>query len=182
MKVKPVTRFTSDGKEITIREATEYDALNLIELKKSYIKGTRSIPLYEFEYKNDIQMEKDLIKRFHTEENSLLLVAEHGNNLVGNIDLSGNQRTKLLHTGMIGMGIAYEWQNRKIGSFLMGSLLDWAAESPLLKIIWLEVYATNTGGIKLYEKFGFESCGHIKDFFMEENPADKLTMVKYLNS
>ncbi|MEL1242766.1 GNAT family N-acetyltransferase [Flavobacterium sp. DGU11] len=180
MKVKPITHFTADGKEVIIREATEEDAVDLIGLKKSYIRGTRTIPLYEFEYKNDIQMEKDLIKRFHTEENSLLLVAEHGNNLIGNIDLSGNQRTKLFHTGMIGMGIANEWQNRKIGSFLMESLLGWAAESSPLKIIWLEVYSTNIGGIRLYEKFGFESCGHIKNFFMEEEPADKITMVKYL--
>jgi RimJ/RimL family protein N-acetyltransferase len=180
MKVKPVTHFTADGKEITIREATEDDALNLIELKKSYIKGTRSIPMYEFEYRNDIQMEIDLIKRFQTEQNSLLLLAEHGNNLIGNIDLWGNQRKKLFHTGMIGMGISHEWQNRKIGGFLMESLLGWAAERSSLNIIWLEVYSTNTGGIRLYEKFGFESCGHIKDFFMEEEPADKITMVRYL--
>ncbi|MGQ2983766.1 GNAT family N-acetyltransferase [Flavobacterium sp.] len=180
MKIKPMIRFTADGKEITIREAVEEDALSLIELKKSYIKDTRSIPLYEFEYKNDIAMEKDLIKRFADEENSLLLVAEHGNQLIGNIDLSGSQRKKLFHTAMIGMGIAYEWQNRKVGGFLMEALLDWAAKSSPLSIIWLDVYSTNIGGQRLYEKYGFEKCGMIKDFFMEEEPADKITMVKYL--
>lgn len=181
MKIKPVIRFTTDGKEILIRKATEDDALNLIELKKSYIRDTRSLPLYEFEYKNDIQMEKDLIKRLNTEEeNSLLLVAEHGNNLIGNIDLNGNQRKKLFHTGMIGMGIANEWQNRKIGSFLMESTLEWAAKDSPLKIVWLEVYSTNTGGRRLYERSGFTECGLIKDFFNEEEPADKITMVKYL--
>jgi hypothetical protein len=49
MKIKSITHFTADGKEIIIREATENDALNLIELKKSYIRDTRSIPMYEFE-------------------------------------------------------------------------------------------------------------------------------------
>jgi len=180
MKIRPVIRFTADGKEITVREAVEEDAMNLIELKKSYIKDTRSIPLYEFEYKNDLAMEKDLIKRFADEENSLLLVAEHGNQIIGNIDLSGNQRKKLFHTGMIGMGITYEWQNRKVGSFLMDALLDWAAKSSPLTIIWLDVYSKNIGGRKLYEKCGFEECGQIKNFFMEEGPADKITMVRYL--
>jgi len=180
MKIRPVIRFTADGKEITVREAVEEDAMNLIELKKSYIKDTRSIPLYEFEYKNDLAMEKDLIKRFADEENSLLLVAEHGNQIIGNIDLSGNQRKKLFHTGMIGMGITYEWQNRKVGSYLMDALLDWAAKSSPLTIIWLDVYSTNIGGRKLYEKCGFEECGQIKNFFMEEEPADKITMVRYL--
>lgn len=180
MKIKPLTHFTKDGKEIIIRQADEDDALNLIELKKSYIKNTKSIPLYEFEYKNDIQMEKELIKRYTSEANSILLVAEHGNKLIGNIDLTGNQRKKLFHTGMIGMGIGYEWQNRKIGSFLMESVLKWAVNQSPLSITWLEVYSTNHSGIRLYEKFGFEQCGFIKNFFMETAPADKITMVKYL--
>lgn len=180
MKTQPITHFTKDGKEVIIREATEDDAFNLIELKKSYIKNTTSIPLYEFEYKNDIQMEKDWINRFSTEANSLLLVAEHDNELIGNIDLNGNQRKKLFHTGMIGMGIAYEWQNKKIGSLLMESIMKWAVNKSPLNIIWLEVYSTNAGGIKLYEKFGFEQCGLIKNFFEEENPADKITMVKHI--
>jgi ribosomal protein S18 acetylase RimI-like enzyme len=107
-------------------------------------------------------------------------VAEHGNNLIGNIDLTGSQRKKLYHTGMIGMGISYEWQNRKIGSMLMESVLKWAQEASPLSIIWLEVYSTNTPGIRLYEKCGFEQCGHMKNFFMEENPADKITMINYL--
>jgi ribosomal protein S18 acetylase RimI-like enzyme len=81
---------------------------------------------------------------------------------------------------MIGMGIAYEWQNKKIGSFLMEGVIKWAVNKSPLNIVWLEVYSTNTGGIKLYEKFGFEQCGVIKDFFKEDNPADKITMVKHI--
>jgi len=180
MKTQPETHFTKDGKEIIIREANEDDALNLIELKRSYIKDTTSIPIYEFEYTNDIQTEKNLINKYLSETNSLLLVAEHRNKFIGNIDLSGNQRKKLFHTGMIGMGIAYDWQNKKIGSLLMEGIVKWATDKSSLRIIWLEVYSTNKGGMKLYEKFGFEQCGLIKDFFEEENPADKITMVKYL--
>jgi RimJ/RimL family protein N-acetyltransferase len=180
MKTHPVTHFTKDGKEVIIRQATEDDAPGLIALKKSYIKNTTSIPLYDFEYKNDIAMEKEWINKFITEGNSLLLVAEHENQLIGNIDLNGNQRKKLFHTGMIGMGIAYEWQNKKIGSFLMDGIMRWAIHKSPLSIIWLEVYSTNTGGIRLYEKFGFEQCGLIRDFFEQENPADKITMVKHI--
>jgi ribosomal protein S18 acetylase RimI-like enzyme len=173
--------FTADGKEITVREARPEDALQLIDLKKSYIRGTRSIPMYEFEYKNDIQQEKDLIQRYADQQNSILLVAEHGNTLIGNIDLTGNTRKKMFHTGMIGMGVAYEWQNKKIGSFLMEMVLAWAKEHSPLTVIWLEVYATNEPGILLYKKFGFEEAGFIKNFFLEEDgPADKITMVKYI--
>jgi len=180
MKMQPETHFTKEGKEIIIREANEDDALKLIELKLSYIKNTKSIPMYEFEYTNDIQTEKDLINKLLTQKNSLLLVAEHGNRLIGNIDLNGNQRKKLFHTAMLGMGIANEWQNKKIGSMLMEKAMKWVTSKSALRIIWLEVYSTNKGGIKLYSKFGFSQCGIIPDFFEEDNPADKITMAKHL--
>jgi len=173
------SHFNPDGKEIIIRAANADDAENLILLKKSYIKNTTSIPLYDYEYTNTIIQEKEWIQKYDTQENSLILLAEHKGKLIGNIDLTGNQRKKLFHTGMIGMGIHPEWQNKKIGSFLLEHTIIWALRSPL-KIIWLEVYSTNAGGIKLYEKFGFENCGSIKDFFRERQHADKLTMVKYL--
>lgn len=176
----PILYFTKNGKEIIVRPALPHDALNLLELKKSYIKDTRSIPLYEYEYKNDIQQEKNLIERYAAERNSLLLVAEHGNNLIGNLDLTGSQRKKMYHTAMLGMGVANEWQNLKIGGFLMDSALQWSKTHNELRLIWLEVYSTNAAGIRLYEKWGFETCGYIKDFFLEDSPADKITMVKYL--
>lgn len=173
------SHFNPDGKEIIIRSAHEDDAENLIALKKSYIKNTTSIPLYDYEYTNTIEQEKEWIHKFNSQENSLVLLAKHDGKLIGNIDLTGNQRKKLFHTGMIGMGIHPEWQNKKIGSFLMEHTVVWALNSPI-QILWLEVYSTNPGGIRLYEKFGFESCGSIKDFFRERQPADKITMVKYL--
>lgn len=132
------------------------------------------------EYINDLQAEKELIKRFINEPNSLLLIAEHNNTLIGNIDITGSQRKKMFHTGMVGMGIANNWRNIKIGSYLMETALNWTINNSHLSIIWLEVYSNNKEAIKLYEKFGFEPCGFIKNFFMEENPVDKITMVKYL--
>lgn len=173
------TYYTADGYEIVIRRADETDAEKLLQLKLGYIKGTLSIPLYEDEYVNSVEQEAGLIKKYIAEENSILLVAEHNNQLIGNLDLTGNQRRKLFHTGMIGMGIANAWQNRKIGSFLMKEVLQWAEQSPL-KIVWLEVYSSNIAGISLYSKYGFEQCGRIKNFFNEATPLDKITMVKYI--
>lgn len=170
---------TPSGEVIIIRKGNRQDAQKLIDLKKSYIKGTTSIPLYEDEYRNTVEEEAKWIDRYNDQDNSLLLLAEYDDKLIGNIDLTGNQRRKLYHTGMIGMGIHNDWQNKKIGSILMGATIKWAKTSPL-QILWLEVYASNTAGIKLYEKFGFEHCGLIKDFFREGKPIDKITMVKYI--
>jgi ribosomal protein S18 acetylase RimI-like enzyme len=179
MKDIKISHVTPDGKEIIIRAVKESDAENLLALKKSYLKNTTTIPLYEDEYTNTIEQEAEWIKKYIEQDNCLLLVAEHNGELIGNLDLTGNQRKKMYHTGMIGMGVKPEWQNKKIGSLIMKNTLEWAKKSPL-EIVWLEVYSTNPAGRKLYENYGFEICGLIEYFFKEELPADKITMVKYL--
>ena len=95
--LSPAVYFTKDGKEIIIRPAVPDDAAKLLELKKSYIKNTRTIPMYEYEYKNTIQQEKELIEKYIEQDNSLLLVAEQDNQLIGNLDLTGSLRRKMHH-------------------------------------------------------------------------------------
>lgn len=166
--------------EIVIRHATLKDAAALIHLKKGYIKETTSIPLYVYEYTNTIVQEQEWIDKFIMQDNCALFVAEHNGALIGNLDLTGSPRQKLAHTAMLGMGVAWNWQNKKIGTLLMEAAMDWAAKNSIVSIVWLEVYSTNTGGRKLYQNFGFEECGIMKNFFNEEVSADKISMIKYL--
>jgi len=166
--------------DIVIREARPEDAAALLALKRSYIEGTTTIPLYTDEYKNDAAQEQQLIERYLAETNSVLLVAEKDGELIGNLDLTGNQRRKLHHTAMLGMGVANDWQGKGVGSLLMKAALEWAATNTILKIIWLEVYSTNMAGIRLYEKFGFEQCGLMKGFFADAIAIDKISMVYYI--
>lgn len=182
MSIINQTYKLKNGLIVNIREAGTADAEALLKLKKGYIKNTTSIPLYEHEYRNTVDDEAALINRYKQQKNSLLLVAEHNNELIGNIDLTGNQREKIFHTATIGMGIANSWQNLGVGSCLMDALLKVVVNSLSVNIIWLEVYSTNISGIKLYQKFGFEECGTIKNFFKEEHIADKITMVKYIQN
>ena len=171
---------TIGDKQIIIRTAVEGDAANLLHLKKSYIEGSTSIPMYVHEYTNSISEEAALIKRYSGQQNSVLLVAECDGLLIGNLDLTGNQREKLYHTAMLGMGVAAYWQNKKIGSLLIENAIKCAKAEKQLDIVWLEVYSTNTPGRRLYENFGFKECGTIRDFFHDTPPADKITMVKHL--
>jgi RimJ/RimL family protein N-acetyltransferase len=165
---------------IIIREAVANDAEALITLKKSYIRDSTTIPLYEDEYANTIADEAALIERLHNSPNSVLLVAEWDGQLIGNLDLNGSPRRKLAHTTMLGMGIAPEWQNKEVGSLLMEAAIKWALNDTPVKLIWLELYSINLGGKRLYEKFGFTECGTMRDFFREDVVCDKISMVKYL--
>lgn len=125
------------------------EAQKLLDLKKSYIKNTTTIPMNLEEYPDDLNSEINLITDFNNSSNSILLVAKFNDNLFGNIDLTGSKRLKMFHTGMIGMGIKKEWRNQGLGRCLIESVIDWAKNHSAIKIIWLEVYATNELGINL---------------------------------
>lgn len=171
-----------DGNTVTIRHAEIHDAAGLLATKLDYLKDTKSLPLFVDEYYTDVLKEEDLISRFSNEKNSCLLVAEVGDRIIGNIDLSGNQRRKLNHTGMIGMGILESFRNLGLGSLLMDQMILWAEKNEYLKIVWLEVYATNIAGQKLYSNAGFEECGRMKNYFFEQGKLiDNIRMIKYLD-
>lgn len=167
--------------QITIRKPLLSEAAALIELKRSYIKNTKTIPIFLEEYPIDIEKETELIRTFDESHNSLLLVAEHEGILIGNIDLSGSPRSKMAHTAMLGMGIKNEWQNKGLGRILINSALEWAKKESTLKLIWLDVYATNESGFHLYKSTGFEVSGVIKDFFQEgDKLIDKIQMYQQI--
>jgi len=172
------TYQTKSNHAITIREAVPEDAAQLLKLKLEYLKNTDTIPLFDYEYSNNVTEEHQLIKRYQKQPNSILLVAENEGNIVGNIDLTGSWRKKMSHTAVIGMGIHTLWQNQGVGTFLIQNAIDWSKQNTLIKIIWLEVYATNVAGIALYKKMRFKECGRIDCFFNEnEKYIDKITMV-----
>lgn len=154
---------------ITIRYAEKRDAESLLNLKLAYLRNTKTIPLFEDEYKNTISQEEMLIEKLIEEKNSCLFVAEYNDRLIGNIDLAGNQRRKLFHTAVLGMGIAEDWQGLGIGTMLITHALLWSNTNHFLEIIMLEVYDSNEAGKALYDKVGFETCGKIQNYFKEED-------------
>lgn len=63
-----------------------------------------------------------------------------------------------------------DFRNKKIGSFLLDTLLNLAI-SLNLKTINLEVRESNIPAIKLYEKYGFEVCGLRKKYYNHSENA-----------
>ena len=141
------------------------------------MKNTKTIPLALDEYTSNVKNELILITEYEKSLNSLLLVAEFENEFIGNIDLTGSKRSKMFHTGMIGMGIKEKWRNQGLGRILMESVIDWAKNNSGIEIIWLDVYASNELGLNLYKNTGFKISGIINDFFKDENGyVDKVQM------
>jgi len=138
------TKFNiKSGEEIIVRLARMEDAPALLNMKLEYLKNTDTIPLLENEYPDSINLETQLIQKLTLEKNSVLLVAEYDGQLIGNLDLNGNQRSKLFHTGVVGMGIRQGWRGLGVGTALMNALLDWTSTNSYITLLWLEVYESN---------------------------------------
>lgn len=176
-KFNPQILELKNQKTVTIRQAEIDDAEKLLNCIKTYVPQSDYIPKLEQEIKLTIEQEKEWINYFLTNENSLLLIAEFDNEIIGNIDLTGNRRKIMEHTAVIGMGMLEEWRNSGLGTALLKLAIEWAKENPILELLWLQVYTDNESGLGLYRKMGFEENGIMKNFFKQnEKYFDNLTM------
>ncbi len=181
MEFQSKTYRLKSGNSINVRLATLEDAQKLLDLKRNYIKNTTTIPMVLDEYPNDLKKELSIIAEYIKSPNSILLIAEFDNELIGNIDLTGSKRSKMFHTAMIGMGVKEEWRNQGLGRFLIESVIDWAKRQSAIELIWLDVYASNELGYNLYKNTGFKVSGVINGFFKEDGGyKDKVQMYQRL--
>jgi len=166
-----------DGKVVTIRAAEIADAEKLLNTIKEYVPESEFIPKLENELTMTTKQCEDWIASFIQYDNSLLLVAEYNNRIIGNIDLTGNRRKVMEHTAVIGMGILSEFRNSGLGSAFITAIINWSKANPMLELIWLQVYSQNELGLGLYRKMGFEENGVTKGFFKHNDIYyDNLTM------
>lgn len=176
-KFKPQKLKLKNQKTVIIRQAEIDDAEKLLNCIKTYVPQSDYIPKLEQEIKLSIEQKKEWINYFLTNENSLLLITEFEDEIIGNIDLTGNRRKIMEHTAVIGMGMLKEWRNYGLGTALLKLAIEWAKENSILELLWLQVYTDNELGLGLYKKFGFEENGIMKNFFKQDGKYyDNLTM------
>lgn len=174
---QPINIQLKNRKLVQIRQAELNDAENLLNCIKAYIPQSDFIPKLPQEITLTIEQERDCINSFLINKNSLLLIAKYNNEIIGNIDLTGNQRKLMEHTAIIGMGILKEYRNTGLGTALLSNIIEWAKQNEILELIWLQVYTENTAALTLYKKMGFLENGIIKNFFKHDNNYfDNLTM------
>lgn len=121
------------------------------------------------------------ISDFLRNSRGLWLVAIEQNQIVGEVDITVKNLSRIKHNGRLTIGVLPKHQSMGLGSALMEKALLWAREHKLLRIE-LDVFASNTKARKLYEKFGFVIEGRRKNFLHQKNDLfeDDILMAKYL--
>jgi putative acetyltransferase len=88
-------------------------------------------------------------------------------------------RPRRRHVAAIGMAVHDEWQGKGIGTALMRAGLDLADNWLNLTRLELEVYVDNEPAIHLYERFGFEHEGTLRQHaFRDGRYVDSYMMAR----
>ena len=129
-----------------------HHALDTVSRERKYLSFLEAPPL------EDVRLfVRDMIENGHPQ-----VVAVEGDKVVGWCDIRRNGRATHAHGGTLGMGILPGYRDRGLGMRLITAALDLAKERGLHRV-QLNVYATNTRAIALYEKVGFVREGVARD-------------------
>jgi len=92
------------------------------------------------------------------EKGEIRLIALDDEKIVGWCDIDLSDREGFTHAGKLGMGLLKEYRGQGLGSRLLKQTLSVAIEHGLERVE-LDVFASNTTAITLYEKFNFQFEG-----------------------
>jgi putative acetyltransferase len=108
------------------------------------------------------------------------LVAVVGERVVGMLGLHTFPDTpRRRHAGAIGISVHDEWQGKGIGAALMRACIEMADNWLNLTRLELEVYTDNESAIHLYERFGFELEGTLRQHaFRDGRYVDSYVMAR----
>lgn len=146
---------------IRIREAQPADAAAIISyMQQMAAEPNITVPLTPGEFNPTVEQEQQLISDFAERPNCLFLLAEVDGQIVGVLTCEGSKRRVLQHATTVGISVAHDWRDRRVGRQLMQAAINWARHSAVVTRIELTVYATNERAIHLYTSLGFEREGY----------------------
>lgn len=164
---------------VVIREATMDDVVEL----HGYALALFAERLPGIYSRENLTLEQEIeFLTPHVEQhNAVMFVAEEDGEIVGNVGFVGGKLAELAHAGEFGISMAAGYRGRGIGTRLIRALEEWA---PARGITRIEVHAfsTNPGGLRLYERLGYEHEGLLRRAAMVDGePVDIFVLSKLLD-
>lgn len=148
--------------------------INSLVDEKAEIANTKKVTREE-----EAEWLQKMLMRLEKDE-LFFLVAEVERGVVASSDLhilSGDEN----HVGVLGIVIRSDYRDFGIGTEMMKTLMEQGAALGL-KLLMLNVFATNRRAIHVYEKVGFAQAGRIpKKHYRQDQYIDELIMTKLID-
>jgi Acetyltransferases, including N-acetylases of ribosomal proteins len=162
-----------------IRKIKEEDSEKFLNMLKSLDYETKSMMYEPGERKTSIEEMKLNIKNIYA-SNSLMLIAEEEDNIIGFLSAERGFANRIKHSAYIVIGILKDYRGKKIGTKLFKELMDWALVNDITRLE-LTVMTHNEGAIKLYKEMGFKIEGLKENSLMVDGKyIDEYYMAKVL--
>jgi GNAT superfamily N-acetyltransferase len=110
----------------SIREIHESDAEEFLELCRRLDEETHFMMLEPGERLTTGEEQRERIRHLLSRDNQTILVAEHGDRLVGYLSALGGEYRRDRHSAHIVVGILREFAGRGVGTQLFSEMEDWA--------------------------------------------------------
>ncbi|WP_435921367.1 N-acetyltransferase family protein [Paenibacillus sp. DYY-L-2] len=153
--LEPIKIVDKYNRIIEIRTAVAADAEKILAYNKMVIASESYLLTVPEEFDLTVESERRWIEETMRKENSLILIAEDHEKVVGFLDFHSGHKQRIAHTGTFGMSVRGDYQGGGIGKALLQALIGWAVKHHQIEKISLEVFANNTKAIELYRKMGF---------------------------
>jgi len=172
-----------NGKVLVMRVPKEDDALQLMNHLKQVDTETKFLGREPDEFNFTLEQEKEFIKGFDKDENSLFLVGEIDDEVIANVSVSivRNNR-RFLHRAAFGITVQKKHWRSGIGKLLIEKVIDWCKDKGVEQLE-LEVVSDNERAVELYKSQGFVKHGTMKNAikYADNTYADEDIMILFMN-
>ena len=166
--------------DIVFREAEIDDAEKMISYL-NIVGGESDNLMHGLDgFKVPVESVRRRIQASHDADNSIILIALSGENIIARAELNGYPGARLHHNARFSISVRKDYWNLKIGTMMMTRIIEHARKMNL-RNIELEVVAENKAAIALYHKMGFSDVGIYKNYWFANNVySDAILMQKCL--
>lgn len=175
------TTIDLNGKKLLLRNATENDAMMLIDGLRQVCGETRFLLKEPEEITLTLEEEKDFIKGNNASETNVFLIGFLDGEYVGNCSLMGKSLLRQKHRASMGIALKQQFTGLGIGTAMMEKIIALATQMGYEQLE-LEVVANNERAIHLYKKMGFEIYGTFPSTmkYLDGTYADEHWMMRKL--
>ncbi|MEI6857092.1 GNAT family N-acetyltransferase [Psychrilyobacter sp.] len=156
-------------KHLKIRIPLESESEKIFHYVNHVAGETKFLTFGKGEYPLDSNAIKNSIRNLSTSKNSIMLIAELNNKIIGLASIKGSDKIRMDHVGDLSITILKDYWGQGIGKKMIDFLLEWARNNEFLYKVNLKVRHDNLKAIKIYKDFGFTKEGILLDDFKINN-------------